>query len=188
MALLIPMEPRYSKEYFAHKMRWLNALMLRAASHEDFPNEEQRFYLRRMHDLSSNSVGMSYRLEHGLAPYVTFLIMPVFALANAGVEITSLEYLNIFHYSPEIGSIGMGVFFGLVLGKPLGIFLASWGAVRTGLAELPEFFPCLSGMGMPFPSSDLTAASVRLSPMPTKRVVSGVKRWSSKTVSGKFCP
>ena len=126
MALLIPMEPRYSKEYFAHKMRWLNALMLRAASHEDFPNEEQRFYLRRMHDLSSNSVGMSYRLEHGLAPYVTFLIMPVFALANAGVEITSLEYLNIFHYSPEIGSIGMGVFFGLVLGKPLGIFLASW--------------------------------------------------------------
>lgn len=31
MALLIPMEPRYSKEYFAHKMRWLNALMLRAA-------------------------------------------------------------------------------------------------------------------------------------------------------------
>ena len=155
MALLIPMEPRYSKEYFAHKMRWLNALMLRAASHEDFPNEEQRFYLRRMHDLSSNSVGMSHRLEHGLAPYVTFLIMPVFALANAGVEITSLEYLNIFHYSPEIGSIGMGVFFGLVLGKPLGIFLASWGAVRTGLAELPEgatwrmllAVACLGGIG-----------------------------------------
>ena len=107
MALLIPMEPRYSKEYFAHKMRWLNALMLRAASHEDFPNEEQRFYLRRMHDLSSNSVGMSYRLEHALAPSVTFLVMPIFALANAGVEISSLEYLNIFHYSPEIGSIGI---------------------------------------------------------------------------------
>ena len=131
MALLIPMEPRYSKEYFAHKMRWLNALMLRAASHEDFPNEEQRFYLRRMHDLSANSVGMSYRLEHGLAPYVTFLIMPVFALANAGVD------------------------FGLVLGKPLGIFLASWGAVKTGLAELPEgatwrmllAVACLGGIG-----------------------------------------
>lgn len=58
---------------------------------------------------------------------------------------------------------------------------------RSNLS-LYRFFPCLSGMGMPFPSSDLTAASVRLSPMPTKRVVSGVKRWSSKTVSGKFCP
>ncbi len=155
MALLIPMEPRYSKEYFAHKMRWLKGLMLSAATHEDFPNEEQRFYLRRMHDLSANSVGMSYRLEHGLAPYVTFLIMPVFALANAGVEITSLEYLNIFHYSPEIGSVGMGVFFGLVVGKPLGIFLVSWGAVKSGLAELPEgatwrmllAVGCLGGIG-----------------------------------------
>ena len=39
---------------------------------------------------------------------------------------------------------------------------------------------------MPFPSSDLTAASVRLSPMPTKRVVSGVKRWSSKTEAPKY--
>lgn len=155
MAMLIPMEPRYSKEYFAHKMRWLNSLMLRAASHEDFPNEQQRFYLRRMHDLSANSVGLSYRLEHALAPYVTFLIMPIFALANAGVEIPSPEYLNIFHYSEEIGSVGMGVFFGLLLGKPLGIFLASWGAVRSGLAELPEganwrmlfSVACLGGIG-----------------------------------------
>ena len=155
MALLIPMEPRYSKEYFAHKMRWLKTLMLQATTDEDFPNEEQRFYLRRMHDLSANSVGMSYRLEHGLAPYVTFIIMPIFALANAGVEISSVEYLNIFHYSSQIGSVGMGVFFGLLIGKPLGIFLASWGAVKSGLAEMPEkatwhmllAVACLGGIG-----------------------------------------
>ena len=155
MALLIPMEPRYSKEYYVHKMKWLKTLMLRAETEEPFPNEEQRFYLRRMHDLTANSVGMSYRLEHALAPYVTFLIMPIFALANAGVEIGSLEYLNIFHYSPEIGSIGMGVFFGLLIGKPLGIFLASWGAVRSGLAVMPEgatwrmllAVACLGGIG-----------------------------------------
>ena len=155
MALLIPMEPRYSKEYYVHKMKWLKTLMLRAETDEPFPNEEQRFYLRRMHDLTANSVGMSYRLEHALAPYVTFLIMPIFALANAGVEIGSLEYLNIFHYSPEIGSIGMGVFFGLLIGKPLGIFLASWGAVRSGLAVMPEgatwrmllAVACLGGIG-----------------------------------------
>ena len=155
MALLIPMEPRYSREYFAHKMRWLNSRVLRAATHEDFPNEEQRFYLRRIHDLSSNSVGMSYRLEHALAPYVAFLVMPIFALANAGVEISSVEYLDIFHRSAEAGSVGMGVFFGLLVGKPLGIFLASWGAVRAGLAELPEgtswrmllAVACLGGIG-----------------------------------------
>ena len=155
MAMLIPMEPRYSKEYYVHKMRWLKGLMQRASSEEPFPNEEQRFYLRRMHDLTANSVGMSYRLEHSLAPYVTFLVMPIFALANAGVEISSLEYLDIFHRSPEIGSVGMGVFFGLLVGKPLGIFLASWAAVRSGLAVMPEgatwrmllAVACLGGIG-----------------------------------------
>ena len=98
---------------------------------------------------------MSYRLENALSPYVTFLIMPIFALANAGVEIGSFEYLNIFHYSSEIGSIGMGVFFGLLVGKPLGIFLASWTAVRSGLAEMPAGaswrmlfgVACLGGIG-----------------------------------------
>ena len=81
--------------------------------------------------------------------------MPIIALANAGVEITSPEYLNIFHYSSEIGSIGMGIFFGLVVGKPLGIFLASWGAVKSGLAVMPEgatwrlllAVACLGGIG-----------------------------------------
>ncbi|WP_295959361.1 Na+/H+ antiporter NhaA [uncultured Alistipes sp.] len=156
MAMLIPMTPRYSKEYFVHKMRHLKELMLAATtSGDDFPNECHRFYMRRMRSLAADSVGMSYRLEHSLAPYVTFLVMPIFALANAGVEITSLEYLNIFHYSPEIGSVGMGVFFGLVVGKPLGIFLASWGAVRSGLAVMPEgatwrllfAVACLGGIG-----------------------------------------
>ena len=83
------------------------------------------------------------------------MVMPIFALANAGVEITSPEYLNIFHYSSEIGSIGMGIFFGLVVGKPLGIFLASWGAVKSGLAVMPEgatwrlllAVACLGGIG-----------------------------------------
>ena len=156
IAMFIPMKPRYSKEYFAHKMRHLKELMLAArTSGDDFPNEHHRFYMRRMRLLAADSVGMSYRLEHSLAPYVTFLVMPIFALANAGVEITSPEYLNIFHYSSEIGSIGMGIFFGLVVGKPLGIFLASWGAVKSGLAVMPEgatwrlllAVACLGGIG-----------------------------------------
>lgn len=81
--------------------------------------------------------------------------MPVFALANAGVEITSLEYINIFQFSPEIGSVGMGVFFGLLVGKPLGIFIASWIAVKSKLAVMPEgatwrmllAVACLGGIG-----------------------------------------
>lgn len=158
MAMLIPMKPRYSKEYFAHKMQYYHKAVDEVDCIEEeggFPNEEHRYYLRRMADLASDSVGMSYRLEHKLSPYVTFLVMPVFALANAGVPIASAEYLNIFHISPEAGSVGMGVFFGLLLGKPLGIFLASWVAVRTKLAVMPEgatwklllAVACLGGIG-----------------------------------------
>lgn len=157
MAMLIPTRPRYTKEHFAHKMRNLSESLLSTKDYldEDFPNEEHRYYLREMRTLSSRSVGMSYRLEHALTPYVTFLIMPIFALANAGVCISSIEYLNIFHSSPEIGSVGMGIFFGLVVGKPIGITFASWLAVKTKVAVMPEgatwkmlfSVACLGGIG-----------------------------------------
>ena len=121
----------------------------------DFPDEAQRACLRRVGGLSTEAVGMSDRLEHALAPYVTFLVMPIFALANAGVVIESAAYFDIFHRAPETGAVGMGVFFGLLAGKPLGIFLASWCAVRTGLAAMPEgatwrmllAVACLGGIG-----------------------------------------
>lgn len=155
MAMLIPMKPRYSKEYFFRKQKCLTESLAEAESNDEFPNEEHRYYLRRLGHLANASVGMSYRLEHFLSPYVTFLIMPIFALANAGVVISSAEYFNIFHFSPEIGSVGMGVFFGLLLGKPLGIFTASWLAVKSKLAVMPEgaswkmlwAVACLGGIG-----------------------------------------
>mgnify|MGYP000503129618 CR=1 FL=1 len=109
MAMLIPMEPRYGKEYFVRKMASLKgAFESIATSGDDFPDEEQRACLRRVRQLSSRSVGMSYRLEEALAPYVTFLIMPIFALANAGVGIASPEYFRIFTHSPEIGRSAWG--------------------------------------------------------------------------------
>lgn len=162
MAMLIPMEPRYSKEYFLHKMTWLKRCLLDAKADLDgdgvedaFPNSEHRFYMREMQRLGKGAMGMSYRLEHFLTPYVTFLVMPIFALANAGVEISSVEYFNIFHITPGAGSVGMGVFFGLLVGKPLGIFLASWAAVKTRVAVMPEgatwrmllAVACLGGIG-----------------------------------------
>ena len=98
---------------------------------------------------------MSYRLEHRLSPYVTFIIMPIFALANAGVVINSSEYFNLLQSSSVGGYVGLGVFFGLLLGKPLGIFLTSFLAVKCGLAEKPAgaswmlllAVACLGGIG-----------------------------------------
>ena len=76
-------------------------------------------------------------------------------MANAGVEIPDSSYLNIFQYSPEMGSVGTGVFLGLLLGKPIGITPASWLAIRLKVGEMPAgaswrmlfAVACLGGIG-----------------------------------------
>lgn len=70
------------------------------------------------------------RLEHGLLPWVSFFIMPVFALANAGVALGG-SGAGLTH------PVSVGVLAGLVLGKPLGVTLFAWLAVRLGVAALP---------------------------------------------------
>lgn len=160
MAFMIPMHARFSKSYFEHKDKMLLHRLedyehCDGCEEEAFPNGPQRHCLRRISEISNNTVGMSYRLEHALEPWVNYLIMPIFALANAGVEIPDLSYFNIFQYSPELGSVGMGIFFGLVLGKPIGISLASFIAIKCKVGEMPAnatwkmlfAVACLGGIG-----------------------------------------
>ncbi|MCC6764070.1 MAG: Na+/H+ antiporter NhaA, partial [Deltaproteobacteria bacterium] len=73
-------------------------------------------------------------LERLLHPWVGFVVMPVFALANAGVTVTLADLRD---------PVALAVAAGLVLGKPLGVAGASWLAVRAGLARLPD------GVGWP---------------------------------------
>jgi NhaA family Na+:H+ antiporter len=74
-----------------------------------------------------------HRIEHGLTPWVTFVVIPVFALANAGIDLTSISW------SDALASrVTLGVALGLVVGKFLGITLFSWAAVRLGIARLPS--------------------------------------------------
>jgi Na+:H+ antiporter, NhaA family len=73
-----------------------------------------------------------YRIAHALQPWVTFFIMPVFALANAGI-----------HLPGEVGGkllqpIAVGILLGLFIGKPLGVFLFAWLSVKTKVAAAPE--------------------------------------------------
>ncbi|MBW7981504.1 Na+/H+ antiporter NhaA [Enterobacillus tribolii] len=72
------------------------------------------------------------KLEHELHPWVVYLILPLFAFANAGVSLKGVSL-------PALGgTLPMGIMLGLLVGKPLGIFLFSWVAVKTGVARLPE--------------------------------------------------
>jgi NhaA family Na+:H+ antiporter len=72
-----------------------------------------------------------HRIEHALQPWVSFLIMPVFALANAGVHI-----LGNVRYAAT-NAVAVGVLLGLFLGKPIGIFGFAWFATKTRLAAAP---------------------------------------------------
>ncbi len=158
IAFLIPMEARYNQAKFHRRARILYNGLLEAeaiATKEDFPNGPQRHYLRHLSGLTKRTVPPSYRLEHKLNPWVNFLIMPIFALANAGVEITDPSYFNVFAYDPTLGGVGMGIFLGLLLGKPIGITLASWIAIKCKVGEMPakSTWPmlfavaCLGGIG-----------------------------------------
>ncbi|NYZ17270.1 Na+/H+ antiporter NhaA [Azospirillum sp. RWY-5-1] len=73
-----------------------------------------------------------HRLEHALHPWVAFLIVPVFALANAGVPLDGITPAILLEPIP------LGIALGLFLGKQVGVMLATWLAVRTRMAALPE--------------------------------------------------
>lgn len=159
MAFIIPNVPRYNKACFYRKSKEYYRKLQEYENVDDqketFPNSRQRHCLRRISHISQGSIGLADRLEHALGPWVSFLIMPVFALANAGVEIRDLSYFNIFHFTPELGSVSMGIFLGLVLGKPIGITLSSLIAIKCKIAEMPAkadwymlfAVACLGGIG-----------------------------------------
>ncbi|MBK7903947.1 MAG: Na+/H+ antiporter NhaA [Proteobacteria bacterium] len=74
----------------------------------------------------------SSRLEHSLHPWVAFGILPVFAFANAGVNLEGMSLSNL------LDPIPLGILLGLFVGKQVGVFTFSWLAVKAGLARLPS--------------------------------------------------
>jgi NhaA family Na+:H+ antiporter len=102
--------------------------------------------LDRLQTAAREAVSPLERLESALHPWVAFGIMPLFALANAGVTVRGEAALH---------PVGWAVAAGLVLGKPLGILAFSWLAVRLGIARLPSGIDwkamlgagCLAGIG-----------------------------------------
>ncbi|KHT46642.1 Na+/H+ antiporter NhaA [Vibrio sinaloensis] len=71
-------------------------------------------------------------MEHALHPYVAFVILPIFAFANAGISLEGVSLSSLGTALP------LGIALGLLVGKPLGIFSFSWAAVKLGVAKLPE--------------------------------------------------
>ena len=92
--------------------------------------EEQVEIISQVKDEAFNAVPPLQRLEHGMHPFVSFVIMPIFALANAGVAFIDMDLQSLFS-----NHVALGVMFGLLLGKPLGIVLAVWLLHKLGLGK-----------------------------------------------------
>jgi NhaA family Na+:H+ antiporter len=70
-------------------------------------------------------------LEHALHPWVAFMVLPVFAFANAGVSFDDLSF------SAASAGLPLGIAFGLIVGKQIGVFGAAWAMIRLGIARMP---------------------------------------------------
>lgn len=89
--------------------------------------------VRELHFQAREQVPVTQRLTALLSPWSSFLIIPVFALANAGIRLTG-DKISAASSSP----VTWGIVLGLVVGKPLGVFLFTWVAAKSKIATLPD--------------------------------------------------
>lgn len=151
IALTIPSDAKYNKAFFLCRAKDLVQRFSDSDKGESevIANAEQPVLLQKLRKVSRRAISPSQRLEHALHPVVTFVIMPLFALANAGVVIASDDWATL------ASTQSMGIIMGLVIGKPLGITLFCWLVIKLGWGVMPKgarwrtLIPvaCLAGIG-----------------------------------------
>ena len=151
LALTIPIRMRIRAAYFLTFARQaLDRFEQSGGTADDIMSSPERQSV--LHGLEQACEGVQTplgRLEHELHAWVAFIIMPVFALANAGIPLKA-------GFGDAIGSgVGLGIALGLLIGKPVGVVAASWLAIKLGLGDLPAGSSwkqvlgagCLAGVG-----------------------------------------
>lgn len=128
-AMAIPARQVMDQRSFAERCRHLVQSFLEPARGPTLQDEQSQAQIEELLDLADRVDTPLSRLERRLHPWVAFGILPVFALANAGVTLGGGQEL-----APDVLA---GIVLGLLLGKPIGITLASWLAVKSGYAEKP---------------------------------------------------
>lgn len=138
LAFTIPARPIYTPQQFnEHLDEMKNALRAKADLSEPIvaPSDINRMYAiaENLEKASSAVQSPQQRMQHHLSPWVTFAVIPLFAMANAGLDLFAMSFREII-FQP----VTLGVVLGLVLGKFFGISGFAWLAVRLGWATLPQ--------------------------------------------------
>lgn len=137
LAFTIPARPTYTPHQFDERLK-----EMRNAFHAETINCEETdapFGISRMGTIAENLEKASsavqspqQRMEHHLSPWVTFGVIPLFAMANAGLDVLAMPFREVI-----VQPVTLGVVLGLVLGKFIGITSFAWLAVKLGVARLP---------------------------------------------------
>jgi len=134
LALTIPSHSSINELRFHVRMDYLLD-RFKELTNEDgkiLAHNDEQYIIQRMHDKTREITPIMNRFIHFLRPLSTFVIIPLFVLANAGVAFNS----DIIVW--PLPSIFWGIFLGLIIGKPLGIYIFSWLSVKSKLTSLPE--------------------------------------------------
>lgn len=133
-AFTIPASSRINTKKFTETTKSLIENFDKAGEHGDnvLTNPERIHIIAMLENNCEKVHTPLQRLEHTLHPWVSFFIMPIFALANAGVTLSDSLINSLVH------PVSIGIITGLFFGKQLGIFLFSYLAVKIKLASIPE--------------------------------------------------
>jgi NhaA family Na+:H+ antiporter len=127
LAFTIPARTFLEKAQFVEQSQWLLS-RLNKAQPGSFEEHSIIHTLEKKAEMADSPL---HRIEHGLQPWISFLVMPLFALANAGVDLGHNLVGGLTH------PVAWGILIGLFVGKPVGIWALSFIAARTGLAVRP---------------------------------------------------
>jgi NhaA family Na+:H+ antiporter len=151
LGLLTPAHPLGARADFSKAAHSLVEQHDEGAAEEGPESDEMRTAaLGELEELARESQPILDRVERGLHPWTSYLIIPLFALANAGIEIDGGALADAVH-----SRVSIGVVLGLMIGKPLGILLFAWAATRIGIASIPSgtnwrqlgALACIAGIG-----------------------------------------
>ena len=135
LAFTIPASSRYDTNKFSEKVKQLINNFDAKGDHwkNVLNNSERQHDVMAIEESCEKVLTPLQRFEHQLHPWVAFVIIPVFALANAGVTVADLDIL-----SALLSPVSLGIILGLFIGKQMGIFAFSFLAVKLKFATLPE--------------------------------------------------
>lgn len=132
LGLLTPSSPLYKAQEFDGAARRIIEIFPTGVPAPRF-RERVEHEARLLSEVARESIAPLSRLEHLLHGWSAFVIVPIFALANAGVELAGVDILEAFS-SP----VTLGVAFGLVIGKMVGVTGFGWTVVKIGWGRLPD--------------------------------------------------